>query len=125
MRCLSAHRAEIRRQPPFFRAKVEVNVTARIIFSLSALAANLLASSGAAVSPATPSDSQPKLLRSVVAFVISAAEHASPAASINHHAAQALEALTDSPYRSSLWLLASCIAVNFFLRRHSRALLRC
>jgi hypothetical protein len=103
-------------------------LTARIIFSLSALAANLLAGSGVAISQTAPSDSNPRLLRSVAALVISGAEAATPVASFDHRAPQAtlaLEALTDTHLRGALWLVASVIAVNFFVRRHLRALLRC
>jgi hypothetical protein len=61
-------------------------------------------------------------------LVISAAENVSHTASFDHHAAQStleLESLTVSPYRSSLWLLSSVLAVNLFVRRHPHLLLRC
>jgi hypothetical protein len=102
------------------------SLTARIIFSLSALAASLFAGTG---SPSLhPSqDSTPRLLRFVVPFVLSASEHASPARPFVHtpEATFALAALTATPFRSSLWLVSSQVAIDFVARRHQREFLRC
>jgi hypothetical protein len=40
-------------------------------------------------------------------------------------AALSLEALSATPFRSSLYLVSSVTAVNLLQRRHQRALLRC
>jgi hypothetical protein len=101
-------------------------LTARIIFSLSALAASLFAGSG------TPSlhpseDATPRLLRFVAPFVLSACEHTSPARPFIHtaEATFALAALTATPFRRSLWLVASFVAIDSLARRHQREFLRC
>jgi hypothetical protein len=101
-------------------------LTARIIFSLSALAASLFAGSGSpAVQPSH--DSTPRLLRFVNPFVLSVSDHASPARPFVHtpDAAFALAALTATPFRSSLWLVASSVAIDQTERRHQREFLRC
>ena len=101
-------------------------LTARILFSLSALAASLLAGSGTpALNPSH--DSTPRYLRFVVPFVLSVSEHASPDRPFTHapEATFALAALTATPFRSSLCLVASMVAVDSFERRHQRTFLRC
>jgi hypothetical protein len=72
-------------------------------------------------------DSTPRLLRFVVPFVLSAAEHASPARPFIHtaEATFALAALTATPFRRSLWLVASFVAIDSIERRHQREFLRC
>jgi hypothetical protein len=106
-------------------------LTARIIFSLSALAASLFAGSG------TPSlhpseDARPRLLRPRLLcfgapFVLSVSEHASPARPFIHtaEATFALAALTATPFRRSLWLVSSFVAIDSLARRHQREFLRC
>src|SRR5258708_11055924 len=81
-----------------------VLVTARIIFSLSALAANLLAASGTATPRPAPTDSLHRLFRSVVPYVLSASDQPAATPSLDHRAPQAflaLEALTATPFRGS------------------------
>jgi hypothetical protein len=100
-------------------------LTARILFSLSALAASLFAGSGTpVVHPAH--DSTPRLLRFVAPFVHSS-EHASPTRPFPHlaDAPFALAALTATPFRRSLWLVASFVAIDSIERRHQREFLRC
>jgi hypothetical protein len=101
-------------------------LTARILFSLSALAASLLAGSGTPVVPCSH-DSSPRLLRFVAPFALSVSEHVSPARPFTNapEAAFALAALTATPFRSSLCLVASMVAVDSFERRHQREFLRC
>jgi hypothetical protein len=101
-------------------------LTARIIFSLSALAASLLAGSGSPVDRSSH-DSTPRYLRLVAPFALSVCEHASPERPFTHapEAAFALAALTATPFRSSLCLVASMVAVDSFERRHQREFLRC
>jgi len=53
------------------------------------------------------------------AFVSSSLDHRAP------HAILTLGALSATPFRSSLWLVTSLVAVNLILRRHQRKLLRC
>jgi hypothetical protein len=69
----------------------------------------------------------PRLLRFVVPFVLSASEHVSVAQPYTHapEAALALAALTATPFRRSLWLMASFVAIDFVARRHQREFLRC
>jgi hypothetical protein len=106
-------------------------LTARIIFSLSALAASLLAGSGTPVShPAQDSSARllhPRLLCLGSPFALAASEHASPVLSFAPapDAAFALAALTASPFRRSLWLVTSTVAIDSFERRHQREFLRC
>jgi hypothetical protein len=101
-------------------------LTARILFSLSALAASLLAGTRAPV-PSPIDNAMPRLLRFVVPFVLSASEHVSVAQPYTHapEAALALAALTATPFRRSLWLMASFVAIDFVARRHQREFLRC
>ena len=104
-------------------------LTARLIFSLSALAASLFAGSGAPV--VRPSHDlasrflRPHMLRAVP-FVLSASEH-SPALPFVHtpDEAFALSALTSTPLRRSLWLVASLVAIDSNERCHQRESLRC
>jgi hypothetical protein len=90
---------------------------------LSALAASLLAGSTAPdLHPAN--DSTPRLLRFVAPFVFSVTEHSSAVQPYIHAPAEAL-ALTATPFRRSLWLMASFVAIDFVARRHQREFLRC
>lgn len=106
-------------------------MTARIIFSLSALAASLLAGSGMPIAhPAQDSSSRllrPRLLCLGSPFAFAASEHASPALSFTPtpEAAFALAALTATPFRRSLCLVTSLVAIDSFERRHQREFLRC
>lgn len=101
------------------------SLTARIIFSLSALAASLFAGSSAPVQPSH--DSAPRFFRFVAPFVISVSDHASPSVPYppTPDAAFALAALTATPFRSSLWLVSSSVALDLRERRHQREFLRC
>jgi hypothetical protein len=106
-------------------------LTARIIFSLSALAASLLAGSGAPVAhPAHDSSARllrPRLLCLGSPFALAASEHASPALSFTPapDATFALAALTATPFRRSLCLVTSLVAIDSIERRHQREFLRC
>jgi hypothetical protein len=108
-----------------------ITLTARIIFSLSALAASLLAGAGTPVShPSHDSTSRllrPRLLSLGATFAFSVAEHASPALVFSPapSAAFSLNALTATPFRRSLWLVASLVAIDSIERRHQREFLRC
>jgi hypothetical protein len=66
------------------------------------------------------------LLRFVVPYALSS-EHVSPARPFPHlsEATFALAALTATPFRRSLWLVASCVAIDSIERRHQREFLRC
>jgi hypothetical protein len=105
-----------------------LSLTARIIFSLSALAASLFAGVGR---PAHPlHDPVPRLLRPQllgVAFVLSASERTSQDRPFIHtpDATFDLAILAASPFRSSLWLVSSFVAIDFIARRHQRKFLRC
>jgi hypothetical protein len=106
-----------------------ISLTARILFSLSALAASLLAGSGTPVLH-TSQESTPlylRHLRLVAPFVLSVSEHPSPDRPFTHapEAAFALAALTATPFRSSLCLVASLVAIDSIERRHQRKFLRC
>jgi hypothetical protein len=97
---------------------------------LSALAASLLAGSGVPVSHPAQNASARLLhprtcLGSTFAFAASA--QASPVLSFTPapDATFALAALTTSPFRRSLWLVTSTVAVDSFERRHQREFLRC
>jgi hypothetical protein len=75
-----------------------------------------------------PADSVPRLLHPVVTFLLSAAEDIGTVTPSQHpapKAALALEALSATPLRRSLCLVASVFAVNLLERRHQRTLLRC
>ena len=96
-------------------------MTARIFFSLSALAANLLAASGTGASPSAH-DSLPRLLSYVIPHVIAAADHSSSSqdgAPGAFYAEIALERLTP------LWVVATFLAITIIVRRHQRVPLRC
>jgi len=106
-------------------------LTARIIFSLSALAASLFAGTGTPVSHSSHDSSarllRPRLLCLASPFVIAASEHALPAPAFRHptDATFSLAALTATPFRRSLCLVTSLVAVNAIERRHQREFLRC
>jgi len=106
-------------------------LTARIIFSLSALAASLLAGSGTPLSnPSQDSPARmlcPRLFYLGASFALAAPDHGSPALEFPHtpEAALALAALTTTPFRRSLWLVASTVAIDVYSRRHPRTFLRC
>jgi hypothetical protein len=108
-----------------------ISLTARIIFSLSALAASLLAGSGTPVShPAHDSSARllyPRLLCLGSSFALASSEHASPALAFTPapDATFALAALTASPFRRSLCLVTSLVAIDLLERRHQREFLRC
>jgi hypothetical protein len=61
------------------------------------------------------------------AFSLAAPDHASPALSFTPtpDAAFALAALTATPFRRSLCLVTSLVAIDSFERRHQREFLRC
>jgi hypothetical protein len=106
-------------------------LTARIIFSLSALAASLLAGSGMPVSHSSHDSSsrmlRPRLLCLGSPFVLAVSEHRSPSLSFTHTPDRtfALAALTATPFRRSLCLVSSQIAIDAIERRHQREFLRC
>jgi len=109
----------------------EFSLTARIIFSLSALAASLL---GGAITPvAHPSQNSsarllhPRLLCLGSPFALASSEHSSPSLSFTPtpHATFALAALTATPFRRSLCLVTSLVAIDSIERRHQREFLRC
>lgn len=121
-------------EPQRLHAKIKLRhrpMTARIIFSLSALAASLFAGSGTPVlHPAH--DAAPRFLRLRSLglgspFVLSASDHVSPARPFVHQpdATFALAALRATPFRRSLWLVASVVAIDAIARRHQREFLRC
>ena len=96
-------------------------MTARIFFSLSALAANLLAASGAVSSPPAH-DSTHRFLSSVIPHVISAVDHSSAAPAgdvVAVHASLTFGQLVP------MWLVATFLAITVIVRRHQRLLLRC
>jgi hypothetical protein len=94
------------------------------LVSLSAFAASWIPDAIHSKSPqhVAPTDS---LLRAAVPVLISAGESAAPRENSAPHARLTLQALTTTPFRSSLWLVASLVAVDLLVRRHQRALLRC
>jgi hypothetical protein len=106
-------------------------LTARIIFSLSALAASLLAgASPPALHPSQNSSARllhPRLLCLGSPFALASSEHSSPALSFTPtpHATFALAALTATPFRRSLCLVTSLVAIDSIERRHQREFLRC
>jgi hypothetical protein len=99
------------------------------LVGLSALAAAMVTSfETLSVSQPAAVNSLPRIWHPVVSFLLSAAEDiatVAPAQRPAPRAALGLEALSLTPLRSSLCLVASVIAVNLLLRRHQRALLRC
>jgi hypothetical protein len=96
-------------------------LTARILFSLSALAASFLSGMQAPASDQAR-DAAPRLLRFVAPFAHSITEHASvempfahtPSARIARHALP-----------QSVFLVASTVAIDHFERLHLRLFLRC
>jgi hypothetical protein len=99
------------------------------LVGLSALAAAMVTGFDirAVSRPASP-DSLPRLLHPVVTFLLSAAEDIATVAPSQRPAPKAtlaLEALSATPLRRSLYLVASVVAVNLLERRHQRTLLRC
>jgi len=106
-------------------------LTARIIFSLSALAASLFAGPGTPILHASHDSSsrllRPRLLCLGSPFVLAAAEHPSPSHSFTNtpDATFALAALTATPFRRSLCLVTSLVAIDSIERRHQREFLRC
>jgi hypothetical protein len=107
------------------------SLTARIIFSLSALAASLLAGSGTPLSHPS-NDTSSRLLHARLLclgspYALAASEHCSPLLSFAPapDAAFALAALTATPFRRSLCLVSSLVAIDLFERRHQREFLRC
>ena len=96
-------------------------MTARIFFSLSALAANLLAGAGSGASPVTQ-DSSPRLLSSVIPHVISAADHSSSAPDLESGMVSANLALENF---APLWLVSTFLAIHIIVRRRQRVPLRC
>ena len=99
------------------------------LVGLSALAAAMVTGFDIrAVSLQASPDSLPRLLHPVVTFLLSAAEDIATVAPPQRPAPKAtlaLEALSSTPLRSSLYLVASAVAVNLLRRRHQRILLRC
>jgi hypothetical protein len=99
------------------------------LVGLSALAAAMVTSfETLSVSRPATVNSLPRMWHPVVSFLLSAAEDVAtvaPAQRPAPRAALSLEALSGTPLRSSLYLVASLIAVNLLQRRHQRTLLRC
>jgi hypothetical protein len=99
------------------------------LVGLSALAAAMVTGFDLrAVSRPSSPDSLPRLLYPVVTFLLSAADDVATVAPAQRPAPKAtlaLEALSSTPLRRSLYLVASVLAVNLLQRRHQRALLRC
>lgn len=97
------------------------------LFSLPAFAAGWIPGAVASRSAQmAPADSLSGLLATVVPLLVSPVDSVSARLPGNGaaHAILALEALRATPFAGSLWLLASLAAVNLFLRRHPRRLLR-
>ncbi len=98
------------------------------LVGLSALAAAMVTGFDIRPVSSPASDSAPRLLHPVVTFLLSAAEDIATVAPSQRPAPRAtlaLEALSSTPLRSSLYLVASLVAVNLLQRRHQRTLLRC
>jgi hypothetical protein len=99
------------------------------LVGLSALAAAVVTSfETLSVSRPASVNSLPRLWHPVVSFLLSAADYIAAVAPTQRPATRAtlsLGALSGTPLRSSLYLVASLIAVNLLSRRHQRALLRC
>jgi hypothetical protein len=95
------------------------------------LAASLLAGSATPVShPSQDSSSRllrPRLLGLGSPFALAVSDHASPALSFTPtpDATFALAALTATPFRRSLCLVTSLVAIDSIERRHQRIFLRC
>jgi hypothetical protein len=95
------------------------------------LAASLLAGSGSPVShPAQDSTARllhPRLLSLGATFALAASEHSSPALAFTHaaDATFTLAALAATPFRRSLCLVSSLVAIDSIERRHQREFLRC
>jgi hypothetical protein len=111
-------------------------LTARIIFSLSALAASLFAGSGqpsmerahdSAPGLLRPRLLRPHFLRFGAPFILTDSAQASPSSSLipTPAAALSLAALSATPFRSSICLVASFVAIDLIERRHQREFLRC
>jgi len=100
------------------------------LVGLSAFAAGLLphvcGTSNSAQQIANP-DSTPSFFEALVPALISSVESvpAAPLESGTAHAVLTLESLAATPFRGSLCLLSSVVAVNLFERRHQRSYLRC
>ncbi len=99
------------------------------LVGLSALAAAMVTGFDIrAVSHPASTDSLPRLLHPVVTFLLSAAEEIATVAPSQRpapKAALALQALSTTPLRRSLYLVSSVFAVNLSERRHERIPLRC
>ena len=93
-----------------------------LLASLTALAAY----SYAQQAPVAHYESFPRLFHVVVPIFAAAVESAgTPAIKAAPQSLLALEALTATPLAGSLILLASFIAIDLVLRRHTRQFLRC
>jgi len=70
---------------------------------------------------------RPRLLCLGSPFALVASEHESPALVFSQapEATFALTALTATPFRRSLWLVTSLVAIDGIERRHQREFLRC
>ncbi len=99
------------------------------LVGLSALAAAVVTSfETLSVSRPAAVNSLPRIWHPVVSFLLSASEDIAIVAPSQRPAprtALSLQALSGTPLRSSLYLVASLIAINLLQRRHQRALLRC
>lgn len=97
-----------------------------ILASLTALAAYSCAINASQSVHAPAPDSFPRLLQAVAPLLAAAGDLSSPTQNYetNPSAMLPLEALTATPYGSSLVLLASFMAVDLGSRRHQRPLLR-
>jgi hypothetical protein len=97
-----------------------------ILASLTALVACSYANGGTASLHSPAPDSFPRLLQ-MVAPLLAASVDLAPAAHGDEPGRSAvlpLEALTLTPYGSSLVLLSSLVAIDLYSRRHQRTLLR-
>lgn len=106
------------------------SLTARILFSLSALAASLVAGSGMPLSHSEQPSTRllhPRFLCLTVGIVLAAADSISTTPSFSHtpEASLALAALNATPLGRSLWLVSSTVAIDGAARRHFRIFLRC
>jgi hypothetical protein len=96
-------------------------LTARILFSLSALAASFL-SGMQAPSSDLARDAAPRLARLAAPFAHSISEHASVEMPFAHTPAVLI---AHPPLPQSVFLVASTVAIDHFERRHLRKFLRC